>query len=170
MQEYVQEVLVPYLNQHRSIGQKALLVLDVLAAHRTRIFIDLLQKNDICVVFVPGGCTSELQPLDVAVNDEFKKQLKEKFMKWYSNQVQHDITSPEEPSNTSADNILATSKVKHVHAGWVMTVVDELMGRADLIRDAFQRAGITPQLLQREYIMAQTIVCKVIHACKQYAN
>ena len=36
--------------------------------------------------FVPASCTGELQPIDVAGNDEFKKNIKNFFINWYSDE------------------------------------------------------------------------------------
>jgi hypothetical protein len=37
--------------------------------------------------FVPASCTGELQPLDVAGNDEFKRKIKNSFINWYSDEL-----------------------------------------------------------------------------------
>ena len=37
--------------------------------------------------FVPASCTRELQPLDVAGNDEFKRKIKNSCINWYSDEL-----------------------------------------------------------------------------------
>ena len=39
------------------------------------------------VVFTPANCTSELQPLDVSVNEPLKDHLRTKFTHWYADKV-----------------------------------------------------------------------------------
>ena len=104
--------------QERNISlsstQKALAIFDVFSAHRSRPVLDLLEKNNILVVFVPGGCTGELQPLDLSVNYEYKKLLKDCFRQWYANKVKVAMEA-----GTSVDEIfvdLRTSAMKPVHA------------------------------------------------------
>ena len=56
----------------------------------------MLSEANICVIFVPGGCTGELQPLDVAVNGEFKTSMKTRFSEWYSAQVASQLSDGKE--------------------------------------------------------------------------
>jgi len=57
-------------------SQKSLAIFDVFEANRVEEFLDKLKDNNILVIFVPAGCPGDLQPLDVAVNDDFKRDLK----------------------------------------------------------------------------------------------
>ena len=38
-------------------------------------------------MFIPAGCTGELQPLDLTVNSLFKAAMKAHFSHWYSAEV-----------------------------------------------------------------------------------
>ncbi|CUG89304.1 Hypothetical protein, putative, partial [Bodo saltans] len=53
-------------------GTRGLVVLDVFAAHRCEKSLSRLKDLNYDVVFIPGGCTSELQVHDVYVNRPFK--------------------------------------------------------------------------------------------------
>jgi len=77
MMEYADKILIPYCDKKKEQlkmkqSQKSLAIFDVFAAHRVETFLDKLEDNNILVVFVPARCTGDLQPLDVAVNDDFK--------------------------------------------------------------------------------------------------
>lgn len=70
---YIEQVLLPWLEQTKERlclpkTQKSLLVLDVYKTHRTEDMIQALRKCGFEIVYVPGCCTSELQPLDLSVN------------------------------------------------------------------------------------------------------
>ena len=70
MIEYVAHILIPYLDSVRGTEekkQKAIIIFDVFAAHRCSEFIEKLTLNDMIPIFIPGGCTGELQPLDISV-------------------------------------------------------------------------------------------------------
>jgi hypothetical protein len=89
MPEWVNDVLVPYLNAQRErlglpLSQKALVIIDVWSVHRSREFQDWLRKNrpNILVDFVPGGCTGIGQPLDVGLNRPFKHALEVAYHSW----------------------------------------------------------------------------------------
>ena len=81
MLEYVDKVLVPYKERiieemDLPLGQKALLIFDVYKAHQSEEFLQKLKDRGFKIAFVPGGCTSKLQPLDVSGNKKFKDGLK----------------------------------------------------------------------------------------------
>ncbi len=109
MLEYVDSVLVPYVKkqrkERRKPKQKALLVLDVFAAHRTKPFLDKLKANNILVVFVPACCTDKLQPLDLTLNKEYKDELKACFHDWYSREVQDMMDRKKEESGEDSESV-----------------------------------------------------------------
>jgi hypothetical protein len=60
---------------------------DIFKAHRCNIVLEKLRQNHIYQVFIPAGCTGELQPFDVSVNEQFKASMKTHFARWYSTEV-----------------------------------------------------------------------------------
>ena len=81
MLEFIEMVLVPFMVQQREKlqlppNQAGLAIFDVFAAHRTDAVLKKLEECNIKQVFIPGGCTGELQPLDAAVNGCFKMEMK----------------------------------------------------------------------------------------------
>jgi len=99
--------------------QKALAIFDLFAA-RCQAVLDLLKRNGICVIFIPGGCTGELQPLDLTVNDYYKKQLKNCFSDWYASKIHQNLANANDVTDVDID--LRTSVVKPVHARWLMQI------------------------------------------------
>ena len=85
MLEYIEEVIVPYVEAVREnipvaqINQPALAIFDVFAAHRSEKVLTALKKANMPYVFVPAGCTDELQPLDQTVNQNTKNFSKPNF-------------------------------------------------------------------------------------------
>ena len=69
----------------------ALALFDLFAAHRCRSVLAKLQNHNIHEVFIPAGCTGELQPLDVGVNQEFKQLMKNLFSRWYAEEVREAL-------------------------------------------------------------------------------
>ena len=82
---YVESVVGEYFLNRKD--QKTRCLLYVFAAHRTDSFKDKLDDNDIQIRFSPASYTGELQPLDVAGNDEFKRKIKNSFINWYSDEL-----------------------------------------------------------------------------------
>jgi len=145
MMEYADKILIPYCDKKKEQlklkqSQKSLAIFDVFAAHRVDKFLDKLKDNNILVIFVPAGCTGDLQPLDVAVNDDFKRDLKAQFISWYSEQVEKALKQDEDIEQVSVD--LTTSRIKPKHARWLIRVHSHLAMNTAVIISGFERAGI----------------------------
>lgn len=78
----IPQVIKPHLS--RNTG-RSLLIWDTYAAHKTRAVLSKLEEIGCDVLFVPGGLTSVLQPLDLAVNKPFKDRLRTIYSSWAMN-------------------------------------------------------------------------------------
>ena len=68
MLEYVDQVLVPYISHMRqelelADDHCALVIFDFFRNHCCDLFLKKLSSHNTHQVFVPAGCTGELQPL-----------------------------------------------------------------------------------------------------------
>lgn len=145
MLRYVEKIVEPYLtNCKKALGlpqnQKALCIFDVYAAHRNPDLLSLLKKHDVMIVFVPASCTSELQPLDLTFNDAFKKAMKNRFSQFYSSAVCDGLTANNGGALQKVD--LTLSKLKPLHAQWMIDVLHNLASDTKSIRMGFEKAGI----------------------------
>jgi hypothetical protein len=101
-----------------------------------------LNENFIRQVYIPGGCTGELQPLDLKINDPFKKQMKQLFIEWYSEQVKEVM---DKDGNLDDVNInLGMSTIKPIHARWLISAVTTISQKQELIKSSFISAGLVP--------------------------
>lgn len=64
--------------------QTALLMMDSFTGQKTTKVLEKLEESNITVVFVPGGTTDHLQPLDLSVNKSAKDFMREKFRQRHS--------------------------------------------------------------------------------------
>ena len=145
MLEYADQVLIPFCSKmRRSMNlpedQKALAIFDVFAAHRCDSFIDKFQQANILITFVPAGCTGELQPLDVGVNNEFKQNMKAKFSEWYSSIIKNGLDKKKQIHEIQVE--LRTSTIKPKQARWLLAVINELGANVELVKSAWKRSGI----------------------------
>ena len=90
--EHIEQIIVPYVKAKRAeLGlcpdQKALPIFDVFKGQKTEPFLACLAAHDLIVVYVPANMTKYFQPLDLTVNGISKTFLKDKFAKWYAEQV-----------------------------------------------------------------------------------
>lgn len=65
--KYLHHYLIPALN-----GRLTLFALDLCRSHKTPAVLNQLRKHNIMSSLIPGGCTSLVQPLDVAINKPLK--------------------------------------------------------------------------------------------------
>jgi hypothetical protein len=145
LRDYVNTVLVPYFeHKKKKLGlpptQKSLLIWDVYAPHRSQPTRDFLASNNICLVFVPACCTSELQPLDLTVNSVFKAKQRENFRHWYAQEVKKQLDKGVPVESMSIN--MPLSVVKPQHARWLISSCEFLKDKRELIVAGFQKAGI----------------------------
>ena len=100
-----------------------LLVLDEYKAHKSQAVRETAKGKKTDIVYVPGGCTSLAQPLDVSVNKPFNVRIRQLWEQW------------------AFDNLRGTSRVHHIRQDWIpqsWTLID-----AGLIVKSFLRCGIS---------------------------
>jgi hypothetical protein len=145
MDEYLQKVVLPFIDDQREaldlpLRQRALVILDLFKAHRMDTFVNALKDHGVLVVFVPGGCTGELQPLDISGNGFFKETLKGLFRSWYADQVAAAYSRGLNEQQFRPDTRLST--LKPIHARWLVQAVDALSQKPELLIKGFELAGI----------------------------
>ncbi|CAG2215564.1 unnamed protein product [Mytilus edulis] len=146
MLHYIEHLLVPYVTDKRDeldlpLKQPALAIFDVFSAHRHASVLDALHRANIKVVYVPAGCTDQLQPLDLRVNKVYKDILRAKFQDWYADEVAKFLKKKRKLDKFEID--MRLSVIKPLHARWLVKTQKQLETKNDLIRSAFEAAGIT---------------------------
>ena len=68
---YIENFLVPTLG-----GRPTLFSLDLMGSHKTPAVLDKLKSHNITPSLIPGGCTSLVQPLAIAINKSFKEIMR----------------------------------------------------------------------------------------------
>lgn len=64
------------------LGLPSMLVLDAFRCHLADSVKRLLRDSRTELVVIPGGMTSQLQPLDVCINKPFKDHIRRLYMEW----------------------------------------------------------------------------------------
>ena len=140
MLAYIDKVIKPYINSVSPDGKTALCLFDTFAAHKTESVKAKLESLNIKHVFIPPGCTGELQPLDLTVNDYFKKCLRKKFNDWYSEEVERELRDGLNPRKSKANFQLLV--MKPIHAQWIVEAFNDTNEKRDMIIAGFGKAGI----------------------------
>ncbi|CAI7896229.1 unnamed protein product [Closterium sp. NIES-53] len=77
----------PYVNPMFGIrSRKVMLVLDSYRGHLTDAVKAKFGELNIVPAVIPAGCTSEIQPLDVAVNRSFKVAVRQLYQEWFESE------------------------------------------------------------------------------------
>lgn len=119
---YIQ-VLKPYLSLREG---RSLLLLDTFTVHRMPSVIDALRLLSCDPLFIPGGLTPILQPLDISINKPLKDNIRDAYSRWARNSF-----DPERG--------LAKPGRKEV-AEWVLTAWHSISSEA--ITNGFTQAGL----------------------------
>ena len=149
MDRFVDKILLPYIESTKQKlklenSQKSICLFDVFAAHRTAAFLDKLKANHILPIFIPASCTSELQPLDISVNEQFKRCMKEQCATWYSDTVFNSLAKNQGGAVEKVN--LNLSILKPLHAEWLINAISTIQTDSKLIKSGFTQAGIAVNL------------------------
>lgn len=162
IKRYIKDVLKPHADKVRQQldlppSQRALLIFDVYAAHRTPDVIEEIGNNGFELVYVPANCTSELQPLDLSVNAPLKESCKSAFSDWYAGEVCSAIQQAEEDGECDDEALvravemvrpdLRLSVLKPLHAKWMIDAFAAVTTDPSQIKRGWEAAGITQSLL-----------------------
>ena len=90
-----------------------------------------VEEEHIKVVFVPAGCTGMLRPLDVSINDGFKRHLKEKFEEWYAEEIAASLGDSEAVISVKVD--LRTSVIEPLHFKWLVSALSWMKESGEMV-------------------------------------
>ena len=80
--------------------KESLLVYDTFKAHLMDPIKKKLRDHNTVVAIIPGGLTSQLQPLDVSLNKPFKEKVRVMWPEWIAGDEQKEFTKVIKPSIT----------------------------------------------------------------------
>lgn len=113
-----------------TLCKHSFLVLDSYRGHLTDSVKTTLSRAGTDIAIIPGGMTSQLQPLDVAINKPFKDRLRKHYTDWLASE-EHQLTP--------------TGRIKRASLGqlanWVAAAWSEISD--DTIIRAFKKCSIS---------------------------
>ena len=104
--DHIEKIIVPYLTKKRAElklanDQRTLCIFDNFKGQLTDEVLQLLERNNVDIAFIPANCTDRLQLLDLSVNKSSKDFLRDKFQQWHSEQIfdqlQDDLSPVADP-------------------------------------------------------------------------
>lgn len=142
MKEYVEAVILPYISRQKADlklpdDQGSLLIFDNFKAQITSSILTLLDSHYVNVVLIPANCTDRLQPMDLSVNKAAKDFLRSQFRDWYAHEVSSNL---EEEDSSIVD--LKLSRIKPLHAQWMVALYNHIKSNPDIVKNSFKKAGI----------------------------
>lgn len=82
MIEWIEKCFSPYLVDK---SRRSLLILDTYKAHMTARFVSAVSALNCDIIYIPGGLTPILQPLDISVNKPIKDYIRDSYSRWARN-------------------------------------------------------------------------------------
>ena len=162
--QWVREIWLRYTKR-----KEALLVLDRFSSHMAEPVMKLLKDGNTISSLIPGGCTSVLQPLDVALNKPFKNHIRNewlKFMEMSVAELEQEQMDSDDPFSSDSENEVEGQKQQEITEllsrrkkpmavkpaskqtliNWVETAWKKLKEKPDMVAKSFIVTGITPSM------------------------
>ena len=94
----------------------------------------------LLILFVPAGCTGELQPLDVGFNGLWKILITSRANKWLAETIRAQLAL--NPDHTKV--VLNTKKSALVEpfCDWIAEATIEMKAKPELIRRSWEKTGV----------------------------
>ena len=147
---FYEKVVIPYVDevhQGKQIpDQKALLIMDNFKSLSTGNVLQSLDDNGVLVLFLPASTTDRLQPLDLSINKAAKDFLRDKFRRWYAEQVSKSLQNEPETELHVVPVDMRAGVMKELGAQWLVAFYDYVCCHPDLIVNGFKEAGIADTL------------------------
>ena len=103
-----------------------ILLLDSFKVHMKATVVSAIQTLGVEVIFIPPGCTSIIQPVDVRYNKSFKSKMKEQYNDWV---LIHDPNQP------------TPNATRHDIVNWIINSKQAMT--QDTIKNAWKRTGFS---------------------------
>ena len=152
MLEYIDDIVIPYVEKTRElIGESspALVIIDNFKGQVTETIFGRLEEYNIHTCRLPANTTDQLQPMDLSVNKAAKDFLRDRFQKWYAEQITEQLEGENEEDIEAVELEpipLPISVVKEVEAKWMVEMFEYFQNNPQIIVNGFLRSGISAAL------------------------
>jgi DDE superfamily endonuclease len=131
MQDLVNDIIAPYFEAKKiELGllssQKSIYNIDCWSVHKSKEFLAWMKKHhpNIIVLFVPGGCTSLWQPLDVGIQRLLKLSIKRSAHRDLVAEAVEQIKAGRAAHEMKLDTTLPTLRDRSV--GWIVQAIHDI--------------------------------------------
>ena len=119
----------------------ALIITDTFKEQDNDTIASLCTYNNSAVVKQPHNLTHKCQPLNITVNKPAKCFIKEKYNKWFAEQVVNQLKKGKNPADVNIT--LKLSEVRRLRTKYTEQIFEHLKTLKDLIFNGFESVGIT---------------------------
>ena len=154
MIQYITNIVLPYVRRVREDHEHdtpALIIMDNFKGQVTTAVTSLMDENNLHVCLLPANTTDRLQPMDLSVNKAAKAFLRQKFEKWYSDQIVKQLKGKNIEVIELQPIPLDLVKLKELMAQWLVEMADYIADNPLIIVNGFIKAGI-PGALDSEQV------------------
>ena len=100
----------------------------------------LCLKNDCKLVIVPHNLTDKFQPLDISVNQKWKKFISHKFNACYGDRVSEQLKKGVTPGDVKVS--MKMSDLKPLPVRWIVDMYTYLKEKKESVLKRFEKACI----------------------------
>jgi hypothetical protein len=131
MQDLVNDIIAPYFAKMKiDLGlpssQMSIWNIDCWSVHKSKEFLTWMKKHHphVTVLFVPGGCTSLWQPLDVGIQRLLKLSIKRSAHRDLVDEASAQIKAGRVAHEIKIDTTLPTLRDRSI--GWIVQAIHDI--------------------------------------------
>jgi hypothetical protein len=141
MKSYVQDILVPYYDQHREDkNQTCIWQIDCWSVHRSKEFLHWMYNTYpwIRIHFVPANCTGLFQPCDVGIQRVLKLAIRRSALQQIINHTREQLGQGVEPEMINFEKRLPI--VRDHSVKWLVNGY-EAINKPDLVKKVHSKVS-----------------------------
>lgn len=143
MRKWIEKIYMPYVLNGRG-SEFAHLLLDDFSAHKVRSVQRAIKGTGSFINFLPGGSTSQIQPVDVGINKPFKSNIRNL---WNEFMVSQQPSLNQTPQSAPKDNGPTTDERRLLIAKWISQSWRDIT--AQTVKNSWESCGY---FLEKELI------------------
>lgn len=158
---YINQIIVKYFRakckELKRDYEDSHFILIVDCWHAKKEFLQFMETvhPNIHLVFIPGGCTGELQPCDLFIQRPFKHAYLQQFSNWAAQSIVHSLANKTKPEDIRLD--LKMKTIRNMSCRWILEAWKKVKGMTNYIETGWEKSGITQVIKNTRFTLEASL-------------